>query len=50
MSDPAQHHGLALKNRLRDIKSTTQQKLRFGLRGAYDHMVAYSDADWAIDK
>jgi hypothetical protein len=50
MSDLAKHHGHALKNLLRYIKSTIKQKLRFGPGGAYDHMVVYSDADWASDK
>jgi hypothetical protein len=50
MSDPAKHHGYALKNLLRYVKSTIQQKLRFGPRGAYDYSVVYSDPDWARDK
>jgi hypothetical protein len=50
MSDPAKYHGYVLKNLLRYIKSTIKQKLRFGSGGAYDHMVVYSDADWASDK
>jgi hypothetical protein len=43
MSDPAKHHGHALKNPLRYVKSTIQQKLRYGPGGAYDHMIIYSD-------
>jgi hypothetical protein len=50
MSDPAKHYGYALKNLLRCVKLMIQQKLRFGPEGAYDHMVIYSDADWASDK
>jgi hypothetical protein len=50
MSNSAKHHGHALKNLLRSIKSTIKQKLRFGPGGAYDHMVVYSDTDWASDK
>jgi hypothetical protein len=50
MSDLEKHHGQALKNLLRYLKSTIMQKLHFGPGGAYDHMVIYSDADWASDK
>jgi hypothetical protein len=50
MSDPAKHYGHALKNLLRYIKSTIKQKLCFGPGVAYDHMVVYTDADWASDK
>jgi hypothetical protein len=42
MSDPAKHHGHALKNLLRYVKSTInlKQKLRFGPGGAYDHRLS----------
>jgi hypothetical protein len=50
MSDPAKHYGYTLKNLLRYIMSTIKQKLRFGPGGAYDHMVIYSNADWASGK
>lgn len=50
MSDPAEHHGHALKELMRYMKSTASQKLRFGPGGAYKHFVVYSDADWASDK
>jgi hypothetical protein len=45
MSDLAKRHNHALKNLLRYVKSTIQQKLHFGPGGAYDHMVIYLDAD-----
>jgi hypothetical protein len=50
MSDLAKHHGHALKNLLHYIMSTIKHKLHFGLGRAYDHMIVYSDADWASDK
>jgi len=50
MSEPAEHHGHALKDLMRYLKSTASQKLRFGPGGAYEHFVVYSDADWASDK
>ena len=50
MSDPAEHHGHALKGLMRYLKSTVKQKLRYGPGGAHEHFVVYSDADWAGDK
>ncbi|CCE33420.1 uncharacterized protein CPUR_07344 [Claviceps purpurea 20.1] len=50
MSDPAEHHGHALKALLRYMKSTAGQKLHFGPGGAHKHFAMYSDADWAGDK
>ena len=51
MSDPAEHHGHALKNVMRYIRSTIKQKLRFGPGGAHrDQFGMYTDADWASDK
>lgn len=50
MSDPAKHHGHALKHLFRYLKSTASQKLRYGPGGEYKHLVVYSDADWASDK
>ena len=51
MSDPATHHGHALKNVMRYIRSTIKQKLRFGPGGAHrDEVGIYTDADWASDK
>ena len=50
MSDPAEHHGHALKNLMRYLKSTVKQRLRYGPGGVFKHFVVYSDADWASDK
>jgi Reverse transcriptase (RNA-dependent DNA polymerase)/gag-polypeptide of LTR copia-type len=50
MSDPAEHHGHALKNLMRYLNSTITQKLCYSPGGAYKHFVVYSDADWASDK
>jgi hypothetical protein len=49
MSDPAEHHGHALKNLLRYLRSTVTMKLRYGPGGAHSQFVVYSDADWASD-
>lgn len=49
MSDPAKHHGHALKGLLRYIRSTISQKMQFG-PGSEEGLVIYSDADWASDK
>jgi len=49
MSDPAEHHGYALKNLLRYLRSTVSMKLRYGPGGAHSQFVIYSDADWASD-
>jgi hypothetical protein len=45
MSDPAEHHGYALKNLLQYLRSTVTMKLRYGLGGAHSQFVVYSDAD-----
>lgn len=50
MSEPAEHHGQALKHLFRYLKSTSTQKLRYGPGGAHENFVVYSDADWAGDK
>ncbi|KAI0991338.1 hypothetical protein K3495_g16849 [Podosphaera aphanis] len=50
MSDPAEHHGQALKNLFRYLKSTADQKIRYGPGGIHKQFVVYSDADWAGDK
>ena len=51
MSKPAKHHGHALKNLMRYLRSTIKQRLRFGPGGAHeDQLVVYTDADWASDK
>jgi hypothetical protein len=49
MSDPAEHHGHALKNLLRYLRSTVTMKLRYGPGGEHSQFVVYSDADWASD-
>jgi hypothetical protein len=51
MSNPAKHHGHALKNLMRYLRSTLKQKLRFGPGGEHENqLVVYTDADWASDK
>jgi hypothetical protein len=50
MSDPAEHHGQALKYLFRYLKSTVKQRIRYGPGGDYKYFVVYSDADWANDK
>lgn len=50
MSDPAEHHGHALKNLFRYLNSTITQKLRYGPGGVHKNFTVYSDADWAGDK
>ena len=50
MSDPTVHHGHALKELMRYLRSTTKQKLRFGPGGEHKHFVIFTDADWASDK
>ncbi|KAI1001412.1 hypothetical protein K3495_g6791 [Podosphaera aphanis] len=50
MSDPAEHHGHALKELFRYLRSTVSQKRRSGPRGEYDHFVVFSDARWTSDK
>ena len=52
MSNPAVHHGQALKDLMRYLRSTIRQKLRFGpgIRDHDSHFVIYTDADWANDK
>ena len=49
MSDPAVHHGHAVKELMRYLRSTIKQKLRFG-PGGDKHFVIFTDADWASDK
>jgi hypothetical protein len=51
MTKPAKHHGHAVKNLMRYLRSTIKQKLRFGPGGVHaDSVVVYTDADWASDK
>jgi hypothetical protein len=46
LSDPAEHHGEALKEMFRYLRSTVSQKIRYG-PGPQGNLVLYSDADWA---
>lgn len=51
MRDPAEIHGIALKNLMRYLRSTVKQKLRFGPGGDHQNEFGvYTDADWASDK
>jgi hypothetical protein len=50
MSDPVEHHGHALKNLMRYLRSTLHQKICYGPGGESEHFTLYSDADWASDK
>jgi hypothetical protein len=58
---PPKHHGIALNNLMRYLRSTIKQKLRFGPRVAQtdiakqydlpiDVLKIYPDADWASDR
>jgi hypothetical protein len=49
MKDPAAHHGHALKGLLRYLRSTIDQKIRFGPT-KHQNFILYSDADWAGDR
>jgi hypothetical protein len=49
MSDPAEHHGHALKNLLRHLRSTVTIKQRYGPGGPHSQFIIYHDADWASD-
>lgn len=50
MSDPAIHHGHAIKSLLRYLNSTIKTRIRYGPGGEHSNAVLYSDADWASDK
>lgn len=52
MSNPAIRHGQAVKELMRYLRTTIQQKLRFGPGGGnyHDHFIIYTDADWANDR
>jgi hypothetical protein len=51
MAKPAIHHGHALKNLMRYVRSTIKQKIRFGPGGVHENKFGiYTDADWASDK
>ncbi|KAI0993721.1 hypothetical protein K3495_g14463 [Podosphaera aphanis] len=49
MSDPAEHHGHALKHLMRYLRSTADQKIRYGPGGDDVRFCQYTDADWASD-
>lgn len=49
LSDPAEHHGRALKSLLRYVRSTVDLGLMFGNSGS-SHLVGYSDSDYAMDR
>ncbi|KAI0994559.1 hypothetical protein K3495_g13622, partial [Podosphaera aphanis] len=49
MSDPAEHHGHALKHLMRYLRSTVHQKIRYGPGGVDTRFLQYTDADWASD-
>jgi len=49
LSDPAEHHGQALKEMSRYLRSTISQKIRYG-PGPQRDLAVYSDADWAGQK
>lgn len=50
MSEPAEHHGHAIKYLFRYLRSTIKQKIRYGPGGVSKQFAVYSDADWATDK
>ena len=52
MGNPAVHHYHAVKELMQYLRSTIQQKLRFGPGEGVDsnRFVIYTDADWASDK
>ncbi|KAI1001987.1 hypothetical protein K3495_g6216 [Podosphaera aphanis] len=49
MSDPAEHHGQALKHLMRYLRSIVHQKIRDGPGGVDTRFLQYTDADWASD-
>lgn len=50
MSDPAEHHGHALKYLFRYLKSTATLKIVYSPTGGVRNLGVYSDADWATAK
>lgn len=61
MAKPAKHHGLALKNLMRYLRSTIKQKICYGPGGVQSDIAkeyglptetakVYTDADWASDR
>ena len=49
LRDPAEHHGHAVKNQMRYLRSTISQRIRYG-PSTDRNLILYSDADWAGDK
>ena len=49
MSKPAIHHGYALKDLIRYLRSIINQRIRFG-PGGDKHFKIFTDADWASNK
>ncbi len=49
LSDPAEHHGHALKGLLRYVRSTINLGIMYGPSGSQD-LLGYSDSDYASDK
>ena len=49
LSDPARHHGQALKHLLRYIRSTVNKGITYGISGSHK-LIEYSDSDYAADK
>jgi len=47
ISNPAIRHGQAVKELIRYLRTTIQQKLRFGLGGEnyHNHFIIYTNAD-----
>jgi hypothetical protein len=49
LSDPAKHHGQALKTLLRYLRSTIDKGIVYGSSGSHK-LIGYSDSDYAADK
>ena len=49
LSDPAEHHGQALKGLLQYICSTANLRIMYGPSGSQD-LIGYSDSDYASDR
>ena len=49
LSDPAEHHGQALKKLLQYICSTVNLRIMYGPSGSQD-LIGYSDSDYASDR
>ena len=49
LSDPAEHHGRALKSLLRYVRLTVNLGLVFGNSGS-SYLVSYSNSDYAINR